>query len=312
MEFLKHIDWQDDDGVNLAMLNDFIRNQFYDKILAPYVQDQDCTDIGFGTGLLSMLALKHGARHIRAFESNPYRYQLGCEIIKRLKLEDRIELINERYNNSYPTTPITFTETVDGGLWGEGIWDSLPCDEKSIFLPGEYFLEIWAAEVSDSFARSIQQIVPGPNKFFNPGVDIDPEFVSTINELICKSNFSTFTSIPAVELKPGIVEFDCDASTVWGAGAYRRAVHMGSCVASYCVKYRDNVTESLTINVPTENWRDKNLIIIPRSGMKQDNNKIYLDTGSWGDNDHILLVKPQTPLVVTHNVRNGIITYSLE
>lgn len=311
MEFLKHINWQHDDGVNLAMLNDFVRNQFYDKILAPYVQDQDCTDIGFGTGLLSILALKHGARHIRAFENNPHRYQLGCEIIKRLKLESRIELINEWYDyRKFSPTPVTFTETVDGNLWGEGIWNSLPSDGNTIFLPGGYFLEIWAVEVSDSFARGIQRLAPGPDRIFNPGVDIDPEFVYTINELIHKSDFR---SIPELELKSGIMEFDCETNTVWGHQAYRKLIQTGSCVGSYCVKYRDDKTESLIINVSTEHWRDKNVLIVPRPGMQQDNNKLYLDiSGAWGDINPTLLVKPQTDLVVNHNVRNGLITYSLE
>jgi predicted RNA methylase len=112
MDFLKRIDWNNHDGVNLGMINDFVRNQFYDRVISRYVQDQDCTDIGFGTGLLSMLALKHGARHIRAFESDTDRYQLGCEIIKQLGLHNRIELLNEQYDHYYQPTPITFTETV--------------------------------------------------------------------------------------------------------------------------------------------------------------------------------------------------------
>ena len=149
MDFLERIDWQNHDGVNLGMINDFVRNQFYDRIIGRYVQDQNCTDIGFGTGLLSMLALKHGAKHIRAFESDLDRFQLGSEIINRLGLQDRIELINERYDNLYHPTPITFTETVNGNLWWEGLWNSLPCDDKSIFLPGEYFLELWAVEVPE-------------------------------------------------------------------------------------------------------------------------------------------------------------------
>ena len=108
MDFLNKIDWQNHDGVNFPMLNDFMRNQFYDRILSRYVQNQSCTDIGFGTGLLTMLALKHGAKHVRAFESDWNRYQLGCEIIRRLGLQSQIELINEKYHHDCTPTPITF------------------------------------------------------------------------------------------------------------------------------------------------------------------------------------------------------------
>jgi len=181
MNFLSKIDWYYHDGVNLPMINDFVRNQFYDRVLSRYVRGQRCTDVGFGTGLLSMLALKHGAQHIRAFENNPERFQLGKELIKRLGLQTQIDLINEQYDNNYSPTPITFTETVNGNLWWEGLWHSLPRDEKSILLPGDYSLEIWAVEVPEVFAKGIQS-PEETNRVFNPGVDVAPEFVRTINE----------------------------------------------------------------------------------------------------------------------------------
>ena len=306
MEFLKRIDWHNHDGVNLGMINDFVRNQFYDRILSRYVLDQNCTDIGFGTGLLSMTALKHGAKHIRAFESDYDRYQLGCEIIRRLQLQDRIELINERYDYTYQPTPVTFTETVNGNLWWEGLWNSLPHNEESIFLPGEYFLEIWAVEVPDSFARGLCR--PGQSQScFNPGIDIDFNFVSAVNILAGKSGTG---SLP---LPQGIVQFERQQETDWGWIPYMRAVQAGERVASYHARYWDEHTESFVLNVQTGHWQDKTVLIVPRMGMQQDSDKLYLDTGHWGPGENpILLVKPQNTLVVEHNVRNGLITYSLE
>jgi len=306
MEFLNRIDWHNHDGVNLSMINDFMRNQFYDRILARYVQDQNCTDIGFGTGLLSMIALKHGAKHIRAFESDYDRFQLGKEIIKQLKLQDRIELINERYDHNYQSTPVTFTETVNGNLWWEGLWNSLPCDEKSIFLPGEYFLELWAIEVPESFAQGL--CVPGESQsFFAPGVDIDPAFVSAINSL------SNNISVGTLPFSHGIVTFERHQETACGWIPYMRAVQAGIRVASYCASYCDESIDSFVLNVQTGHWRDKTVLIVPRMGMQQDTDKLYLETGHWGPGeDPILLVKPKNTLVVTHNVRNGIIKYSLE
>ena len=73
-DILKEIDWYNHDGVNLSMINDFMRNQFYDRVLSKHVTNQNCTDVGFGTGLLSMIALKHGATHVRAFEVDYHRY----------------------------------------------------------------------------------------------------------------------------------------------------------------------------------------------------------------------------------------------
>ena len=306
MDFLQRIDWHNHDGVNLGMINDFMRNQFYDRIIGRYVHDQLCTDIGFGTGLLSMLALKHGARHVRAFESDSDRFELGTEIIKRLGLQNHIELINERYDNTYKPTPITFTETVNGNLWWEGLWNSLPRDEKSIFLPGEYFLEIWAVEVPDSFAQGL--CVSGQSQeFFNPGVDIDPAFVSVVNSLANKTHVGT------LPLPDGIVKFERQQETAWGWIPYMRAVQAGRPVAAVVASQWSEDTDYFQLNVPTSHWRNSTVLIVPRFGMKQDDDVLYLDTGHWGPGeDPILLVRPCGTLVVKHNVRNGLITYSLK
>ena len=306
MDFLNRIDWHNHDGVNLGMINDFVRNQFYDRILSRYVVDQHCTDIGFGTGLLTMLALKHGAKHVQAFESDLDRYQLGCEIIKQLDLNDRIDLINARYNHNYQPRPITFTETVNGNLWWEGLWNSLPRSNETVFLPGSYFLELWAVEIPESFARGLCR--PGKGKsYFNPGVDVDQAFVSAVNSLAGK------TSAVDLPLTSGIVNFERQQETDWEWVPYLRAVQAGSVVASYSAKHWDENKESFVLDVPTDHWKNSTVLIVPRMGMQQDTDKLYLDTGHWGPGeDPILLVKPQANLVVTHYVRNGIITYSLD
>lgn len=311
MDFLSRIDWFNHDGVNLGMINDFMRNQFYDRVLSRYVAGQQCTDIGFGTGLLSMLALKHGVSHVRAFESDHDRYLLGREIIRRLGLGNKIELINERYDNSYLPSTVTFSETVNGNLWWEGLWNSLPRDEKSIFLPGEYFLEIWAAAVPNNFAQGLG-VQEQTNRVFAPGVDVDPAFVQTVNELVCETADCFYNPMILNELTPGIVKFERQVGTVWNWVPYLRAVQAGTVVASYFAKYWDD-RDSFVLNIPTQSWHDQTVLIVPRMGMQQDSDRLYLDTGHWGPGENpILLVKPQGTLVVKHNVRNGLITYSLE
>jgi hypothetical protein len=306
MDFLNRIDWLNHNGVNLGMLNDFIRNQFYDRILSRYVANQYCIDIGFGTGLLTMLALKHGAKHVQGFESDPDRYQLGCEIIKQLNLNDRIELINERYDHTYKPKSVTFTETVDGNLWWEGLWNSLPRNHETVFLPGSYFLELWALEIPESFARGICSTGQTQN-CFNPGIDVDQGFISVVNSLAGK------ISPVEMPLTSGIVRFETHQETDWGWRPHLRAVQAGSIIASYFAKRWYENKESFVLDVPTEQWKNSTVLIVPRMGMQQDTDKIYLDTGSWGMGEHpILLVKPQANLVVTHSVRNGKITYSTD
>lgn len=306
MDSLNQIDWHNHDGVNLAMINDFVRNQFYDRVLSRYVRGQQCTDVGFGTGLLSMIALKHGATHVRAFESDYHRYHLGCEIIAKLGLESKIELINERYDNTYQPTPITFSETVNGNLWWEGLWNSLPQNQETQFLPGTYFLELWAITVPDAFAQGI--CVSGePQKNFSPGIDLDPNFVQVVND------FRNAPSPSYPRLHNGLVQFERLQQTDWGWIPYMRAAQTGSVVARYSTDRSDNQTQEFGIVVPTHNWNNSTVLVVPRMGMQQDSDRLYLDTGHWGPGENpVLLVRPQSDLIVKHNVKTGIITYSME
>jgi hypothetical protein len=306
MDFLQRIDWHNHDGVNLGMINDFMRNQFFDRVLSQHVRDRHCTDVGFGTGLLSMLALKHGAKHVRAFESDPDRYQLGCYVIERLALQNQITLINERYNNTFEPTAVTFTETVNGNLWWEGLWNSLPVHNETLFLPGQYFLEIWAAEIPRSFAQGLcdHSTTAG---MFAPGVDISADFVNTINGL------RQITPNELPQLPTGLVGFERQQETAWGWIPYMRAVSAGQPVASYSVGHWSAGIEQFDITVDTSLWTNSTVLVVPRMGLQHGTDRLYLDTGHWGPGENpVLLVSPQTSLVVSHSVTNGIITYSME
>jgi hypothetical protein len=307
MNFLNNIDWRNHDGVNIGMINDFMRNQFYDRVLANEVKDCECTDVGFGTGLLSMIALKHGARHIRAFESDYDRYLLGKEIIQRLGLENKVSLFNERYTHNHEPTPVTFTETVNGNLWWEGLWSSLPKANETKFLPGEYFLEIWAVTVPDSFAKGLCRR-GSSGEYFSPGIDLDDTFISTINQL---ANWKS--SSIEVELKPGIVQFERQQETDWGWIPYMRASQAGSLVAEYSASNYDKDRSCYSLSVSTAHWNNQTILIVPRAGMKHHNYKLYLDTGHWGPTESpVLLHRPQGQLIIKHNVKDGTVSYTLD
>lgn len=306
MDFLNRIDWFNHDGVNFGMINDFMRNQFYDRVLSRHVRGQYCTDVGFGTGLLTMLALKHGAAHVRAFESDPDRYALGCEIIDRLQLSHCVELINERYDNRYDATPITFSETVNGNLWWEGLWHSLPKNSHTIFLPGQYFLELWAVTVPYSFAQGLCA-EPVNTRSFQPGIDVRSDFVTLVNSL------AQTAAAELPQLAQGIVQFERQQETAWGWVPYLRAVQAGQPVASYVATQWQADLEHFELQVDTARWQQSTVLIVPRLGLQQDSDRLYLDTGHWGPGENpILLVNPVGTLVVKHSVINGIITYSME
>lgn len=294
------------DGVNRGMINDFVRNQFYDRIISRYVAGQDCVDIGFGTGLLSMLALKHGARHIRAYESDYTRYQLGQSIINDLKLNDRIELINERFSRGHNQRAVTFTETVSGDIWGEGLWETLPDDPEQRFLPGTYFVEMWAIAVPERFAYGLYQ-TNQQVECFNPGVDISQDFVNLINQ------YQNIDVLEPGAIPHGIVYFSRQQETVWGWIPYMRAILAGKIVAQYQTANHIPDTTHFEMEIDTSEWKNQHVLIVPRAGMKQDQDKLYLDTGCWGPTENpVLLVRPTQNIIVKHNVKSGRITYALK
>lgn len=304
-DYLQQIDWLNHDGVNLSMINDFMRNQFYERIMRDAVCNTDCTDVGFGTGLLSIIALKHGARHIRAFESDPNRYLLGREIIDKLGLNHRIELINERYDYTVKPTSVTFSETVNGNLWWEGLWNSLPRESNTQFLPSKYFLEIWAVAVPSSFAQGLCRSGNTKQRFV-PGIDLDQQFIDCVN------SFRNVPSSVNTALLPGITYFARQQETDWGWIPYMRAAQAGSVVASYCVEHADD-RQCFELAVNLDPWADKILLLVPRMGMQHNWHKLYLDTGHWGPaEDPVLVVRTSGQLLIRHNVSNGVLTYTLD
>jgi hypothetical protein len=323
MTAFNQLDWLHHDGVNRPMINDFMRNQFYDNILAENVKNQDCIDIGFGTGLLSILAIKYGAKSIVAYEYDDARYQLGKEIINRLELSDRITLLNDKFNHTlldqYPNVTVVFSETVNGNLWQEGLFNSLPRQQKVNFLPGKYFLEIYACVVPDSFAQGL--INPQSHSGFNPGIDIDINFVNLINEIGFPGNYITNTA-PATAL----TRVDSGMDTEWGWIPYLRlCVNNGNLVAGYYLDANDSsinlvndittpidfTQQQLQLTVDTTSWRDSSVILVPRAGMQHNSHRLMLDTGHWGLTlDPVVVTRPLNNITITHNFYHGSILYT--
>ena len=79
-----------------AMLGDERRIAAYDRALARTVRAEDVVvDVGAGLLVLSLLALRRGARRVYAIEAEPSTACLAREIVARNRLEDRITVIEE-------------------------------------------------------------------------------------------------------------------------------------------------------------------------------------------------------------------------
>lgn len=333
LDFLQHIDWGHHDGVNIGMLNDFMRNQFYDRAIRDTVKDKRCIDVGFGTGFLSVLSLKHGARNVVAYENDDHRYELGQEIIRRLGLENKITLLHERYDYSllseHPDVEVLVTETVNGNLWWEGMFNNVPAEPSAVtYVPGHYYLNVYAVPVPESFAQGLLTDVNGPINELYPGVDIEVDFVNCVNQLIAITNECEFTPRPKHNIEPGLYAIDNKNNSPWGWIPYLRLTHnqtpdawysLNVAEAAVTAKVNDQEPQTkpfdfrasrISLEIDTALWKNQCVILIPRVGLRSGEHNLFLDTGHWGPTESpMLLVKPQHPLIVTHSLRSGALKY---
>jgi hypothetical protein len=249
-----------------------------------------------------MLALKHGARSIVAYESDPDRYRLGCEVIKVLKLQDRIALINQRYDHACEhDQTVVFTETVDNNIWGEGLYNSLPRQLNKRFLPGQYFLEIYAVPISVDIAGRLIQA--HEEHQFSPGVDINPQFVSYINLLLSKKYKKPIKS--KVGLLEGVTELTPMPTYVdWATNA----TYAGRYVIDANAQFVDESVRRLRFDTANQP-----VLIVPRAGMQHSGSRLYLDTGHWKlPANPAVINAPNSKVIVEHDLYTGKITYKIE
>lgn len=318
---ISRIDWLNDDGVNLAMINDFTRNLFYDRIIKNNVAGRDVLDIGFGTGLLSMVALQHGARSVTAYESDVNRYVLGTQIIEKMGLGDKITLINQRFDHSHYVNfdnYVVVTETVNGNIWQEGIFNSLPRLPGQSFLPGKYFLNIYALEIPHAFAQGLG-VERSANEQFTPALDLNSTFIDIVNSYFAK-NYTAQTT----QSLPTLKAIDSHVDTDWGWTPFLRCTNENHLVASYTV---DAETVTVTkqnqgsqpfdfnathLNLDLDIDTSGSMLILPRVGMQHGNEILFLDRGHWGPTPAAIVITDfGGQLKVMHNLRDGEISYEL-
>lgn len=110
------------------MLHDEERSELYDKAIAHVVSpDHLVLDVGTGSGLLSMMAARSGARQIVACEGQPAVADVARRVIRKAGHDDVITVVPKmstamRVPDDLPRrADVLVTETVDCALLGEGI-----------------------------------------------------------------------------------------------------------------------------------------------------------------------------------------------
>ncbi len=119
------------DRWHFAMVNDEVRNQHFEAVLKRVITpDSVVLDIGAGTGLLSMMAARAGAKQVIACEANPELAALARNVIKDNGYSDRIRVINKP---SYQLDPqIDFPKNTLPDVLVAEVFDTLVIGEGAL------------------------------------------------------------------------------------------------------------------------------------------------------------------------------------
>ncbi|KAM9314606.1 protein arginine N-methyltransferase 9 isoform 2-T3 [Pholidichthys leucotaenia] len=128
---------------HFLMLNDHGRNLKYQQAIQKAVHNgcNSVLDIGTGTGILGMCAKKAGAAEVYACELSKTMYELACEVVAANGMDGRIKILHKKSMEMEVPKDIphrvslVVTETVDAGLFGEGIIESLIHAWHNLLLP---------------------------------------------------------------------------------------------------------------------------------------------------------------------------------
>ncbi|MCM2388376.1 50S ribosomal protein L11 methyltransferase [Streptomyces albipurpureus] len=117
---------------HFAMLNDVERNSALNAALHAQIPAGSVVlDIGTGTGLLAMGAVKAGASHVYTCEENPLLAEIARQIVAEHGMSDSITVLNKRSTQLVVGRDLTrkvdvlVSEIVDCGLIGEGLLPSV-------------------------------------------------------------------------------------------------------------------------------------------------------------------------------------------
>ncbi|CAI9601996.1 unnamed protein product [Staurois parvus] len=155
---------------HFIMLNDKKRNQMYQKAIEKAVQAgcRTVLDIGTGTGILSMLAKRAGAPHVYACELSRTMYNLAREVVAANQMQEEIKLLHMKSHDIQvpehipEKVSLVVTETVDAGLFGEGILETLIHAWKNLLLEPKH---------KTLHCKSYGQVIPAGAVVFGMAVE---------------------------------------------------------------------------------------------------------------------------------------------
>lgn len=137
------------DGVHTyhqVMLADIPRNVAYRKAIDLHAAGKTILDIGTGTGLLAMMAVRAGAKHVYAVDRNATKADLARDIIAANGMSDSITVINkmsldlDRDADLGGGVDLVISELFSANVVGETLMQALSHAASELTNPGATFL----------------------------------------------------------------------------------------------------------------------------------------------------------------------------
>ena len=179
-------------GISLDMINDVTRNVFYEKIISEECNGRICIDIGTGNGLLTFLAITHGATHVYCFEADPYTCQLLEAMANNLGFSNKITIINDifklskfqLFDWSKGRPEVIIHEIVGDKLFNDRLTITTAFDckipDNLTIVPSKYNCNVYSAELTE---QSFNNVI-AHSKLYAQSINNQSDFVKTgVSEL---------------------------------------------------------------------------------------------------------------------------------
>ena len=185
-------DWFSNNGIFMPMINDTGRNIAYKKAIEKISPGSIMCDIGTGTGLLSILAARAGAKKVYSIEMDTGRAEFARKIIQKLGLDDTIQVINKNFykcdRNDIPDDVDYFvSETIGSQIFDKEIIQIANKSKEwgGVFVPGT--IEVIAEVYKE---HPILPLVYAASEAFEfqPDIEIDEEFEKSVNDTFQKQH----------------------------------------------------------------------------------------------------------------------------
>ncbi|MEP3422844.1 MAG: 50S ribosomal protein L11 methyltransferase [Erythrobacter sp.] len=128
------------------MLADQPRNDAYLAMINRHAKGRRILDIGTGTGLLAMMAVRAGAKHVYACEVNANKADLARDIVAHNGMSDAITVLNaysldlDKDRDLDGGVDCVLSELYTANIIGESLLQSMAHAQRELTLPGAIFL----------------------------------------------------------------------------------------------------------------------------------------------------------------------------